>query len=385
MIANTTLSDETPFTEEEELYRNTVRRFIEREIEPRYLDITPHSDDKRALWRKAAAAGILGGWIPEEFGGPGASTLCNVILSYELSRSPVYATLGSLFTTDLAGSVLLEGKAHALLHKWAPKILAGEVVQCFAMTETEAGSDAVAIRSTAVRDGDEYVINGSKVYITNGDWADLIFITVKTDPSAPGARGMSVILVEADRPGITRRGTKTLGFPGGNTGELHFDNVRVPVDNLVGSEGGAFKMLMANLGTDRLQLAARALGQAELAFDLTLDYVKQRKVFGQTLFDFQNTQFKLAEAKTEIEAGRAFLHSTVRKVRAGTCTDMDGAMVKLWLCEMSDRVVDTCLQLWGGAGYMDEMPISRIYTSNRVLRIYGGTSEIMKLIIARKL
>jgi acyl-CoA dehydrogenase len=374
----------SPFSEEEELYRQTVRAFIDREIEPRYLDLPARGPERRELWRKAGAAGILGACIPPEYGGAGASTLCNVILSYELGRSLSYGTIGSFVATDLASSILVEGGSQALLMKWAPKILAGEAIQCLALTEPGAGSDATAIRATAVRNGDDYVINGQKTYITNADVADIIYVVAKTDPQLRG-RGMSIILVEGDRAGVTRRPLKTMGFAAGNTGELHFDNVRVPVSNRVGGEGGAFTLLMASLASDRLQIAGRALAQAELAHGMTVDYVKQRKAFGQAIADFQNTQFKLAETKTEIEAGRAFFHETVRKVRAGQCSEADTAMMKVWLTEMSGRVIDTCLQLWGGAGFMDEMPISRIYTSNRVLRIYGGTSEILKQVIARSL
>ncbi|WP_395067908.1 acyl-CoA dehydrogenase family protein [Paraburkholderia silvatlantica] len=374
----------TPFTPEEELYRRTVRTFIEREIEPHYQQISARGEDRRTLWRKAGAAGMLGACIPEQYGGAGATTLCNVLLSYELARSESYATLGSLFATDLATSLLVEANASHLLDVWAPKILAGEAIQCMALTEPDAGSDATAIRASARRDGDHYVINGSKTYITNGDVADLIYVVVKTDPTARG-RGMSILLVEGDTPGVTKRPLKTMSFAAGNTAELHFDNVRVPVGNLVGTEGGAFRLLMSSIAVDRLQMGARALAQAELAFDLTLDYVKARKVFGATLFDLQNTQFKLAEIRTDIEAGRAFLHESVRRVRAGVCGEADSASAKLWLTEMSHRAVDACLQFFGGAGFMDEMPISRIYTANRVLRIYAGTSEILKLVIARSL
>ncbi|WP_129778378.1 acyl-CoA dehydrogenase family protein [Peristeroidobacter soli] len=384
MTDSTTASWGSPFTEEEELYRETVRTFISRELEPRYLEIPARGPERRQLWRKAGEAGILGACIPEEFGGAGASTLCNVILSYELGRSASYGTIGSFVATDLATSMLVQGGSKALLDRWAPKILSGEVVQCLALTEPNAGSDATAIRTTAVREGDEYVINGQKTFITNADMADVIYVVVKTDPTKRG-RGMSVLLVESDRPGVTQRPLKTMGFPAGNTGEVYLENVRVPVGNLIGEEGGAFKLLSSSLDADRLQIGGRALAQAELAHQLTVDYVKQRKAFGHTLLEFQNTQFKLAEAKADLEAGRAFFHSAVRKVRAGQCSEADTAMTKLWLTEMSVRVIDNCLQLWGGAGFMDEMPISRIYTSNRVLRIYGGTSEILKMLIARSL
>ena len=374
----------SPFTEEEELYRDTVRTFVQRELEPVFMDLPPRGPQRRELWRRAGSAGILGACIPEEYGGAGASTLCNVILSYELGRSPSYATIGSFVATDLATSVLVSGGSDGLLRKWSPKILAGEAIQCLALTEAGAGSDATAIRATAVREGDDYVINGAKVFITNADIADIIYVVAKTDPKLRG-KGMSIFLVESDRAGVTQRPLKTMGFSSGNTGEVHLDNVRVPAENLLGGEGGAFKLLMSSLASDRLQIGGRALAQAELALEITVDYVKQRKAFGQALVEFQNTQIKLAEAKADIEAGRAFFYQTVRKVRAGQCSEADTAMMKVWLTEMSGRVIDLCLQFWGGAGFMDEMTISRLYTSNRVLRIYGGTSEILKLLVARSL
>ncbi|MET0499254.1 MAG: acyl-CoA dehydrogenase family protein, partial [Steroidobacteraceae bacterium] len=363
---------------------DTVRTFVQRELEPVFMDLPPRGPQRRELWRRAGSAGILGACIPEEYGGAGASTLCNVILSYELGRSPSYATIGSFVATDLATSVLVSGGSDGLLRKWSPKILAGEAIQCLALTEAGAGSDATAIRATAVRDGDDYVINGAKVFITNADFADIIYVVAKTDPKLRG-KGMSIFLVESDRAGVTQRPLKTMGFPSGNTGEVHLDNVRVPAENLLGGEGGAFKLLMSSLASDRLQIGGRALAQAELALEITVDYVKQRKAFGQALVEFQNTQIKLAEAKADIEAGRAFFYQTVRKVRAGQCSEADTAMMKVWLTEMSGRVIDLCLQFWGGAGFMDEMTISRLYTSNRVLRIYGGTSEILKLLVARSL
>jgi acyl-CoA dehydrogenase len=240
------------------------------------------------------------------------------------------------------------------------------------------------MRCTARREGDEYIISGSKTYITNGDIADLLYVVARTSPERSG-KSLTMFLVDPSREGLTRRKLTTMGFPGGNTAELHFDNVRVPASHVLGGEGGAMRLMMASLEYDRLQLGARALGQAELAFSLTLDYVKMRKAFGKRLLDFQNTQFLLASMKTEIEVGRAYLHEGIRKVRSGMAKPQDGDMIKLWLGEMSGRVIDGCVQLFGGMGFMDESPISRIYTSNRVLRIYAGTSEILRRSIARNL
>jgi acyl-CoA dehydrogenase len=294
-----------------------------------------------------------------------------------------FATVGGSIATDLAGSILVEGGPNHLIREWAPRIVAG-AVQCMALTEPDAGSDVAAIRTTALREGDDYVINGHKTYISNGPLADIIYVVAKTDPSA-GTKGMSIILVPAETAGITRRSLDMLGFPCGSVGEINFDNVRVPAGNLVGSEGKALRLLSSNLAIDRVQLAARALGQAELGFVMTLDYAKQRKIRGAPIFDFQNTQFKFAEMRTEIEAGRALLESAIRKIRRGNYTPDDAAMVKIAVTDISARVVDGCVQIYGGSGYMDEMPISRIYRANRVFRIYGGTNELLKVGIARRL
>lgn len=374
----------SPFSEEEELYRQTVRSFLDREIEPTFHELGTDSASRHAAWLRAGRAGILGAAIPEEYGGPGGSPIANVILSHEIARSYCYGTVGSLFCTDMATGALTEGGSPQLIRQWAPRILSGEAIQAMAITEPDAGSDVFAMRTFADRDGDHYVLSGSKTYITNGDIADILYVVAKTDRERRG-RGLTMFLVDPSLAGVTRRKLRTMGFPAGNTAELHFENVRVPAAQVLGGEGGAMDIMMRSLAFDRLQIGFRALGQAELGFDMTLAYVKQRSAFGQRVFDFQNSQFALASMKTDIEVGRAFLHELVRKVRAGMATATEGSMAKLWLCEMSSRVLDGCMQLYGGMGYMDETPISRLYTSNRVLRIYAGTSEIMKQSIARSL
>jgi alkylation response protein AidB-like acyl-CoA dehydrogenase len=373
-----------PFSEEELAYAQTIRAFLRREVEPRYNEIGTDSASRHDLWKRAGAAGILGVTVPERFGGAGGGPLLSVVLSYELARSVTYATLGSWLTTDLATGLLIAGGSDELIAKWAPLIMAGEVIQSTGISEADAGSDVLAIRTTARRDGDEYVLNGGKIFITNGDIADICYVVAKTGKEA-GSRGLSLFLVDLRSGGVTRRKLKTMGFPGSNTAELAFDNVRVPAGNLLGTEGGAMKQLMVSLAEDRIQVGARALGQAELAFELTVEYARQRHAFGQAIFDYQNTQFQLASMKTEIEVGRAFLHEQVRKARSGLATPAECAMCKLFLSEASSRVVDGCVQLFGGMGFMDETPISRIYTGNRALRIYAGTSEILRRSIARSL
>ena len=252
------------------------------------------------------------------------------------------------------------------------------------LTEAGAGSDALAIRTTAVRDGDDYVINGSKIYISGGNKSHLLYVVAKTDPTKRG-KGISMILVEANTPGVSRRPQKTMGYAAYDLAEFHFDDVRVPATNIMLGEGRALELMMTIFARDRLEIAGRALGEAELAFQLALDFVKQRKAFGQPVFEFQNTQFRLAEMKTEIEVGRSFLHDAIRKVRAHRFSLADGAMAKLWIPEMASRVIDKAMQMFGGASFMDEMTISRLYRGNRLHMLYAGTSELQKVAIARTL
>lgn len=371
------------FTEEEEMFQRTVRAFLARELDKRLPDIQAAGTEGKDFWKRAAAAGLVGLPMPEHHGGPEAGPIFTVITSYELGRSIGFATVGGSIATDLAGMILVEGGPEPLLAEWAPKILAG-AVQCMALTEPDAGSDVAAIRTTAVKDGDDYVINGRKTYISNGPLSDIIYTCVKTDPAAAG-RGISIILVPSETPGVSMRKLDMMGYPCGSVGEILFENVRVPQTNLVGQEGKGIRLLASNLAVDRMQLAARSLGQAELAWHMTLDYARQRKIQGAPIFDFQSVQFKLAEMRTEIEAGRAMIERAIVKIRAGRFNADDAAMVKIWVTEMSARVLDQCVQIYGGSGYMDEMPISRMYRANRVFRIYGGTNELLKAGIARRL
>ena len=379
-----TIDPLSPFTVEDEMYRKTVRAFLDRELEPHWKRFEAQERLPPEFWRKAGDAGLLGTAIPEEYGGPGGSDLCGIILAEELGRSVGGATIGAGMNSDLATRIFLMGATESLKRRWCPAILSGEASQCLALTEPNAGSDATAIKASAVRDGDHYVLNGQKTYISNGCNAHLIYFVGKTDPALRG-RGMSLFLVEANAPGVSRRQLKTMGYPAYDAAEIFFDNVRVPASNRFGAEGQALSILMSIFAFDRFEISARALSEAEFAFKLTLDYVKQRKVFGQTVFEFQNTQFKLAEMKTELEVGRSFLHDGIRKYRHNRFSFADGAMLKLWMTETSARIIDTCLQLHGGVGYMDEMVISRIYRGNRLHRLYAGTSELQKVAIAKSL
>ena len=266
--------------------------------------------------------------------------------------------------------------------KCLPAMDNGAYGPAMAITEPDSGSDVSAIRATAIRDGDEYVINGSKTYITNALSADFIMVAVKTDPSK---RGLSLVIVEADRPGLIRgRNLKKMGSKGAETGEVAFDNVRVPVDNLMGQEGGGMSIMLGGIDIDRIMFPLIGYARATRAYEETVEFVKNRKGFGQRIFDFQNTQFKLADIKAELVVGRAFLDDVIRDYKeTGALDPLKCAVAKLWVCEMEGRVIDACVQMHGGAGYMDEYNVSRFYTAARVHRIFAGTSEIMRMIIAR--
>lgn len=376
------MTDDAIFTEEERLFADLVRSFFADELDGKLAEHEAHGGEGRAFWERAAALGILGACIPEEYGGPGASPLFNVILSYELGRTLGFATVGVNIGTDLSTMILVDGGTDEQKRRLAPRILNG-AIQALALTEPDAGSDAAAIRASAVRAGDNYVLNGSKVYISNGYAADILYVVAKTDPSA-GYKGMTIFQVEGDASGLSRSKMKTMSFPCGGVGELHFDDVHVPAANIVGEIGGATKLLAATLAVDRLQTGARALAQAELAFELTLEFARGRKIQGKRLLDYQVTQLKLAEIKIDLDVGTAVYHDAIRRYRTGTYGATDAGTGKVWLTEMSARVLDTCVQLQGGAGFMDEMPISRLYSSNRQFRIVAGTSELLKLGIARK-
>ena len=372
---------ESAYGDELELFRQTARSFLQREVEPRLRELEGGTDE--AFWRGAGRAGLLGVAVPEEYGGPGADPLAIVVVSEELGRSPAGATLGSCLNADMCTMFLLRYGNEEQKHTWLPRIVTGEVIQCMALTEAGSGSDAASIRTTATRDGDDFVINGSKTYISNGYKAHLMYVLAKTNPAERG-RGISVILVPADARGVTRRLLPTLGFPGGDTSELFFSDVRVPAHNLLGIEGQGLKMFQPIISLDRLQICARSQGAAEAAFALTLDYVRQRRIFGQRLIDFQNTQFKLADVETDVALGRALLDDAVRRYRAGQLTERATSILKIFLPEMEFRVLDTCLQFWGGAGFMHESIIARMFAAARVQRIYAGATELQKALLARQ-
>ncbi|MCG2840956.1 acyl-CoA dehydrogenase family protein [Sandaracinobacter sp. RS1-74] len=365
------------YQEEHEAFRRTVRSFLDREHEPNLAHYEKIGGLDRDFWRKAGAAGLLG--LAHTGGG---DFTYYAIAAEELGRSAGSATTGSSLMADVATYILIGHGTDAQKEKYLPGILTGEWTQAMPLTEPGVGSDATAITATARREGDAYVINGEKYFISNGAGANLLYVVAKTDPSR-GAKGMSVIIVEADTPGVSQAKIPMIGWRQGDTGAVNFADVRVPVSNLVGQEGGAMKILMATFLEDRIQIAARCLGAASRALELTLDYVKQRKVFGQRVIDFQNTQFVLADCRADIRITETMVDTAMMRLREKQFTFEDGAILKLWATQMEGRVLDRCVQLFGGAGLMDENPIARMWTAARIQRIYAGTDELQKVAIAR--
>ncbi|MEX0604499.1 MAG: acyl-CoA dehydrogenase family protein [Marinobacter sp.] len=373
------------YSSEHELFRDNVRRFFRTELEPNIDQWEEQSVVPRSLWEKAAENGFLCCGVPEEYGGPGADFLYNMVLSEETGYAIGGASVGFSVQADIVAYYLMSAGTEEQKQYWLPKMVTAEKIAAIAMTEPGVGSDLKALRTSAVRDGDDYVINGQKTFITNGQNCDFVLVACTTDPSKGGS-GISLIIVECDRPGFARgRNLDKIGQKAADTSEMFFQDVRVPVGNLVGGEGEGFKIMMRELPRERITIACRAQAEAQRAFDLTVAYTKERKAFGKAIAEFQNTQFVLADMKTSLEVGWAYLDQCIKKCDEGTLTPEEGAMAKLWTTENEGKVVDQCLQLFGGYGYMREYPISRIYVDARVRRIYGGTSEIMKLVIGRSL
>jgi len=373
------------YNSDHELFRSNARRFFREELEPNIEQWEEAGALPREFWLKAGANGFHCCGIPEEYGGPGADFLYNMVLSEEVGYAIGGASVGFSVGSDIVAYYLLHSGTGEQKRHWLPKMVSGEAVAAIGMTEPGCGSDLKAVRTTAFRDGDEYVINGQKTFITNGQNCDFILLACTTNPEA-GARGVSLVIVESDRKGFTRgRNLDKIGQKAADTSELFFADVRVPVSNLLGKEGGGFAVLMNELPRERITIACRALAEAQRAFELTVDYVKQRKAFGQAVFEFQNTQFKLAEMKTDLAVGWAYLDQCLARINEAKLTPEEGAMAKLWTTETGNRLIDQCLQLFGGYGYMREYPISRLFVDSRVRRIYGGSSEIMKLVIGRSI
>jgi alkylation response protein AidB-like acyl-CoA dehydrogenase len=372
------------FSEDHELFRAAVRKFVEQELVPHHERWEEAGKVDREAWTKAGAAGMLCCDAPEEYGGSGADFLYNAVVIEELARAGITGP-GFTVHSDMMATYIASFGTAAQKENWLPKMISGEVIGALAMTEPGAGSDLKAIRTTALRDGDDYVINGQKVYISNGQNCDLLVVACKTNPAA-GARGVSLILVEATRPGFKRgRNLKKIGLKAQDTSELFFDDVRVPVSNLLGEENRGFSLLMTKLARERLTQAIRSIVVAEQAIQWTVDYTKDRKAFDQTIGDFQNTRFKLAELATQTAAGRALVDQCIALFMTNELDPVDAAMAKLYACDLHVKTVDECLQFFGGYGYMLEYPIARAYIDARIVRIAGGAAEIMKQIIGKSL
>ncbi|MET9028583.1 acyl-CoA dehydrogenase family protein [Nocardia sp. NPDC004168] len=365
--------------------RELARSFFAKELTPNIDKFIEQHHVDRDFWNKAGALGLLCASIPEEYGGGGGTFAHEAVLIEEQAKA-FDTSWGATLHSGIVAHYLLHYGTEEQKRKWLPKMATGEVVGAIAMTEPGTGSDLQSVKTKAIREGDEYVVNGSKTFITNGSQADLIIVVAKTDTSE-GASGISLILVEADRPGFRRgRVLDKVGQKGQDTSELFFEDVRVPVSNLLGTqEGQGFVQLMQQLPQERLIIAVGSVAGMEAALEVTLRYTKERHAFGKPLFAFQNTKFTLAEAATETRVARVFLDDCIVRHLRGELDIPTVAMAKWWTTDRAMSVADECLQLHGGYGYMSEYPISRMWTDSRVQKIYGGTNEIMKEIIARSL
>lgn len=374
----------TLFSEEHELFRKAFREFVEREVKPHQERWMAQHMVDRAVFKKAGEAGFLCTWLPEEYGGAGGDFVHATVVIEELARAYESGFSASLHSDVVVPYIYHFGDENQK-RRWLPGCARGELITAIAMTEPGAGSDLAGMAMTAVRDGDHYVLNGTKTFISNGQTADLIIVAAKTDPTS-AHRGVSLFVVEADTPGFVRgRNLRKIGFQAQDTSELHFEDCRVPVANRLGPEGSGFVSLMKNLQQERLVVAISAQASAEQVLADTIAYVKERKAFGKPISAFQNTQFKLAELATQIEVGRHFLDAVIARHNQGEYLVKECSMAKLYQTDMLGKVVDECLQLFGGYGYMLEYPIARAYVDARVQRIFAGTNEIMKLIIAKEL
>lgn len=374
----------TIFSEEHELYRDQVRKFVEREIVPHHAKWEKELIVPRSVWLAAGETGLLLPAIPEEYGGGGGDRLHSAIVMEELARVGASGPGFSLHSDIVAPYILAYGTEDQK-QRYLPPMAKGEIISAIAMTEPSAGSDLQGVRTSAQPRGNGYILNGQKTFITNGQNADVVVTVAKTDASK-GAKGITLFLVDAGLPGFSKgRNLEKLGMHAQDTSELFFQDVELPGDARLGQEGEGFILLMKELAWERLQIAISGISSAEAALQWTVDYVRERKAFGRTIFDFQTTKHKLAEIKTEVQIGRTFVNRCIEQMMESELDPATAAMAKYWITDLQCRVMDTCLQLHGGYGYMSEYPITRAFADARVQRIYGGTNEIMKEIIARTL
>lgn len=372
---------------EHQEFRASFAAFVAKEMTPHYLEWEQAGIAPRSLFAEAGKYGFVGMAVPEQYGGGGTSDFrFNQVIAEELAAAGIGgAGLGITLHNDITTPYFVEYCTDEQAQRWLPGIASGEIITAIAMTEPGTGSDLASIGTTAVRDGDVYVLNGSKTFITNGINSDLVIVAAKTDPTQRHT-GMSLLVVERGMDGFERgRNLEKIGMHSQDTAELFFNDVRVPVANLLGEEGQAFRYLTANLAQERLSIAVTGVATAKAALQWTVDYVKERRAFGQPISSFQNTKFVLAEVKTEVDIAQAYVDRCVLRLNDGELSASDAAEAKYWCTELQKRAVDRCLQLFGGYGYMSEYPIARAYADARVTSIYGGTSEVMKTIIAKSL
>jgi acyl-CoA dehydrogenase len=375
----------TAYTEDHEAFRDSVRSFIKAEVVPHIERWDEAGIIEKEIWPKAGAVGMLCPTVPEEYGGLGLDFGYNAIIDEEVAYGGT--SLGFSLQSDIVVNYIVSYGSEEQKKHWLPRLVSGETITAIAMTEPGVGSDLQGIRTTAKKDGNHYVINGSKTYITNGQNADLILVCCKTDTEVePAWKGVSIILVEANREGFKRgRNLDKIGMDAADTSELFFEDVRVPMTNCLGEEGKGFIYLMSELPQERLSIAISAQASAQKAYDETVAFVRERKAFGKPVIDFQNTRFTLADLKSKLQVGWAHLDWAIARHLKKELTAEEGAAAKLWHTEFQWEVMDKCLQLHGGAGYMNEYPIAKMWRGARVTRIFGGTNEIMKELIGRKL
>lgn len=376
----------TLFNPEHDTFRASVRRFIETELVPFHEAWEDARIVPREVWLRAGEVGLLCPNLPEVYGGAGGDWLFNVVVIEELARAGVSGPGGGFMVhSEMVAPYILAWGSEDAKRRWLPKMARGEAIGALGVTEPGAGSDAKAIRTRAVREGDAYVIDGQKVYISNGQNCDLLVTACKTDPGA-GARGVSLIVVDASAPGFARgRNLKKIGLKAQDTSELFLSGVRAAVADRLGDEGAGFSMLMTKLAQERLTQAVRSITVAETAIEWTVAYTRERKAFGRTIADFQNTEFTLAQLAAEASALRVFTDAMIQRFMVGELTPVDAAKAKLLTTDLHCKAVDQCLQFFGGQGYMYELPIARAYVDARISRIAGGAAEVMKQIIGRDL
>jgi len=376
----------TLYDDDHEAFRSTARTFLAKEVVPFHEEWEKVGLVDRRIWTAAGAQGLLGTDVPEEYGGGGIKDFrYNAVLTEETIAVGA-SGVGFSLHNDVIAPYLTELTTDEQKQRWLPGFCSGELITAIAMTEPGAGSDLQGISTTAKKDGSDFVLNGSKTFITNGIHADLVLVVARTDPDAKAAHGLSLIALERGMPGFDRgRNLDKIGMKAQDTAELFFDDVRVPASNLVGELNQGFFHLMTMLPQERLSIAVAAVAGARVVFDQTLQYAKDRKAFGRPVGSFQHNRFVLAEIATELEIAETYVEKAILEHNAGRYTVVDAAMAKWWTTELQKRVVDRCLQLHGGYGYMREYPIARAYTDTRITTIYGGTTEIMKEIVGRSL